>query len=143
MLIRKIEEVDYQDVYQLVKYELGYQNLEFNKFCWRLDQMLQDTNYQIYVAIIDYRVVGIIGLMLGWGLEIEGKIMRIIALAVEHRYQGQKIGSSLIAYSEQYALSKQVSAITVNSGLERRRAHEFYRKNDYYKKGYSFIKKCE
>ena len=125
MLIRKIEEVDYQDVYQLVKYELGYQNLEFNKFCWRLDQMLQDTNYQIYVAIIDYRVVGIIGLMLGWGLEIEGKIMRIIALAVEHRYQGQKIGSSLIAYSEQYALSKQVSAITVNSGLERRRAHEF------------------
>ena len=82
MLIRKIEEVDYQDVYQLVKYELGYQNLEFNKFCWRLDQMLQDTNYQIYVAIIDYRVVGIIGLMLGWGLEIEGKIMRIIALAV-------------------------------------------------------------
>ena len=53
MLIRKIEEVDYQDVYQLVKYELGYQNLEFNKFCWRLDQMLQDTNYQIYVAIID------------------------------------------------------------------------------------------
>ena len=23
MLIRKIEEVDYQDVYQLVKYELG------------------------------------------------------------------------------------------------------------------------
>ena len=117
MLIRKIEEVDYQDVYQLVKYELGYQNLEFNKFCWRLDQMLQDTNYQIYVAII--------------------------VLAVEHRYQGQKIGSSLIAYSEQYALSKQVSAITVNSGLERRRAHEFYKKNDYYKKGYSFIKKCE
>ena len=54
-----------------------------------------------------------------------------------------KIGSSLIAYSEQYALSKQVSAITVNSGLERRRAHEFYKKNDYYKKGYSFIKKCE
>ena len=105
--------------------------------------MLQDTNYQIYVAIIDYRVVGIIGLMLGWGLEIEGKIMRIIALAVEHRYQGQKIGSSLMAYSEQYALSKQVSAITVNSGLERRRAHEFYKKNDYYKKGYSFIKKCK
>ena len=69
--------------------------------------------------------------------------MRIIALAVEHRYQGQKIGSSLIAYSEQYALSKQVSAITVNSGFERRRAHEFYKKNDYYKKGYSFIKKCE
>ncbi|MCB5654425.1 hypothetical protein LIQ95_20150, partial [[Ruminococcus] gnavus] len=68
--------------------------MEFNKFCWRLDQMLQDTNYQIYVAIIDYRVVGIIGLMLGWGLEIEGKIMRITALAVEHRYQGQKIGSS-------------------------------------------------
>ena len=32
MLIRKIEEVDYQDVYQLVKYELGYQNLELINF---------------------------------------------------------------------------------------------------------------
>ena len=81
MLIRKIEEVDYQDVYQLVKYELGYQNLEFNKFCWRLDQM---SRYKLSNLCCNYRLQSSrdnwIDVRLG--LEIEGKIMRIIALAV-------------------------------------------------------------
>ena len=55
MLIRKIEEVDYQDVYQLVKYELGYQNLEFNKFCWHLIKCfkIQTIKFMLQLSITE------------------------------------------------------------------------------------------
>ena len=44
-------------------------------------------------------------------LEIKGKVMRIIALAVTCYSQGQGIGSALIQKEERYAKENNISAL--------------------------------
>lgn len=143
MIIRKIKSSDYQSIYELIKNELGYKDILFDSLCKRREQMNKNPNYEILVALIDNQIVGFISLMQGIALEMEGTVIRIIGLAVKNTYQGKGIGSSLIRYSEDYAKNISASIITLNSGMNRITAHEFYEKMGYIKKGYSFIKQCE
>ena len=103
--------------------------------------MCKDENYCIYVAVEDKQVVVFIGLHFGLAFEISGKLMRIIALAVSYKYQKMGVGKNLIKYNEKYAKNHNVSVITLNSGITRLGAHDFYEKQEFYKKGYSFLKK--
>lgn len=134
MEIREIKENDHQYIYKLIKNELGYDKVDFEQLETRLKVMKKDPNYMIFVAEKDDQVVGFIGLMQGLALEIEGKIIRIIALAVSKDYQGNQIGSSLVKYSEEYAHHQGVKIITLNSGRDRKTAHRFYQKHGYLKK---------
>ena len=96
--------------------------------------MCKDENYCIYVAVEDKQVVVFIGLHFGLAFEI-------IALAVSYKYQKMGVGKNLIKYNEKYAKNHNVSVITLNSGITRLGAHAFYEKQEFYKKGYSFLKK--
>lgn len=66
--------------------------------------------------------------------------MRIIALAVKENSQGQGIGTKLVEQAELFAKENGVTVIGVNSGLKREQAHNFYEKQGFSKKGYSFAK---
>lgn len=132
---------NYEAIYLLFKNELGYQNLNYNSFCRRLTMMLQSENYHLLVAYNNDQVAGFVAFEKAYALEIEGAILRVIALAVSSKYQGQKIGTKLMNAVELYANENQITTITLNSGLQRLQAHEFYLKQGYMKKGYSFIKK--
>lgn len=104
-------------------------------------QMNRAGNYMVFVAADCEKVIGFIGLQTGLAFEYDGKVMRIIALAVAHDFQNQGIGGALIQRAEEYAEEVNVSVIAVNSGLKRTRAHRFYERHSFYKKGYSFFKK--
>lgn len=132
---------NYEAIYLLFKNELGYQNLNYNSFCQRLTMMLQSENYHLLVAYNNDQVAGFVAFEKAYALEIEGAILRVIALAVSSKYQGQKIGTKLMNAAELYANENQITTITLNSGLQRLKTHEFYLKQGYMKKGYSFIKK--
>ena len=69
--------------------------------------------------------------------------MRVIALAVSRDFQNQGVGSALIRKAEEYGRENRASVMLVNSGLKRIRAHGFYEKHSFYKKGYSFCKRLE
>ena len=40
-------------------------------------------------------------------------------------------------------MSRLYMMVTITDRNRKKKFEEFYKKNDYYKKGYSFIKKCE
>lgn len=113
----------------------------FNELANRIENMCKDENYCIFVAVEEHQVIGFITLHFGLALEISGKLIRIIALAVSHKYQSMGVGKHLIKYSEEYAKKHDVSVIALNSGLKQSGAHAFYEKQGFYKKGYSFLKK--
>lgn len=140
MKYRLYDTNDLNDIHHLLKYELGY-DVSCDELASRIEDMCKDKNYCIYVAVENKQVIGFIGLHIGLAFEISGKLMRIIALAVSHKYQKMGIGKNLIKYSEKYAKDHNISVITLNSGLTRLGAHEFYEKQGFYKKGYSFLKK--
>jgi len=129
-------------IYELLKNELG-KNVSVETLENRIDKMLGDSNYKIFVAETDNETVGFIGVHFGLAFEIDGKVMRIIALAVKEEYQNKGIGTALVKAAEEYAKDNGVTVIGVNSGLQRLTAHSFYEKQGFYKKGYSFIKPLE
>ena len=142
MIISEYKDKHLPGIYELLKNELG-KNVSVETLEKRIDKMMTDDDYKIFVAEIDNETVGFIGIHLGLAFEIDGKVMRIIALAVKEEYQNNGIGTALVKTAEEYAQNNGVAVIGVNSGLQRAVAHKFYEKQGFYKKGYSFIKTLE
>lgn len=142
MIISEYKDKYLPGIYELLKNELG-KNVSVETLEKRIDKMVTDDNYKIFVAEINNEAVGFIGVHLGLAFEIDGKVMRIIALAVKEEYQNNGIGTALVKTAEEYAQNNGVAVIGVNSGLQRAVAHKFYEKQGFYKKGYSFIKTLE
>lgn len=140
MKIRTFHDEDILGICDLINSELGY-DVSYEDLKIRISQMQEDKNYIIFTAVANETIIGFIGLQIGLAFEITGKIMRIIALAVSGSSQRKGIGSALIQEAEKYASENNVSIIQVNSGLKRIEAHQFYEKQSFYKKGYSFFKR--
>lgn len=142
MEISRFRNEDISGIYNLINSELGY-DVSCEDLKARVLQMQEDKNYVILTAVDEEKVIGFMGLQICLAFEIKGKVMRIIALAVARHSQGQGIGSALIQEAEKYANEKNISTISVNSGLKRTEAHRFYEKQSFYKKGYSFCKRIK
>lgn len=124
----------------LIRNELGYADVDGKKLELRLKRMAEDKNYAVLVAKADDETVGFLGLCRGIAFEVDGDIFRIIALAVDSRFQRRKIGTALLEAAENYARNKEAVCLTLNSGLTRTGAHAFYEHCGYRRKGYSFFK---
>ena len=141
-VIRRANVDDCIEIGNLIKNELGYENLDFNKFRERLERMSKDENHLSYVAVdIDSgRVVGFIGLQKGIAYESDGDYLRIILLAVKKEYQRQEIGKKLVDTAEFYASESNIPYVSVNSPMFRVDAHAFYENCGYQKKWFNFKK---
>lgn len=139
MEIRTFRNEDISGICNLINSELEY-DVSCEDLKAQISQMQEDKNYVIFTAVDNKKIIGFIGLQICLAFEIKGKVMRIIALAVTCYSQGQGIGSALIQEAERYAKENNISTVLVNSGLKRAKAHHFYEKNSFYKKGYSFCK---
>ena len=142
MIISEYKDKYLPGIYELLKNELG-KNVSVETLEKRIDKMITDDDYKIFVAEIDNETVGFISIHFGLAFEIDGKDLRIIDLAVKEEYQNNGIGTALVKTAEEYAQNNSVAVIGVNSGLQRAVAHKFYEKQGFYKKGYSFIKTIE
>lgn len=129
MKIRCFEESDIRPIYELLMNELGYE-VDCSLFILRVQEMIKN-NYLIYVACIENKVVGFIGIKISYVFELPKQIMRVNALAVDKNYQNKEIGKQLIQKLEKYAKTNNMAAITLNSGISRKTAHIFYEKQGY------------
>ena len=94
MKIRCFEENDIKPIYELLKNELGYE-VDYSLFVLRVQEMIKN-NYLIYVACIENKVVGFIGIEVSYVFELPKQIMRVNALAIDKNYQNKGIGKQLI-----------------------------------------------
>ena len=140
MIIRKYTIHDTKEIQNIFKNSLGYE-VSFDDLKQRINDMLSSGYYEILVAEDDEITVGFIGLQKSLCFENPGIVLRIIALGILNEYQGKGIGTELIKAAEKYAKENNISVLLVNSGLKRLQAHNFYEKNMFSKKGYSFVKK--
>lgn len=140
MQTRTFGNEDTLGICNLIDSELGY-DVSCEDLKTRISQMQEDGNYIIFTAVDDEKNVGFVGLQISLAFEIPGKYMRIISLAVARDSQRQGVGSALSQEAEKYANENSISTILVNSGLKRTEAYQFYEKQSFYKKGYSFCKK--
>ena len=129
-------------VRDILEFDLGY-NVSLDELEKRISEMLSCTNYKIFVACNDERVIGFVGMVSFIAFEIKNKAAKIIALAVSQEYRKNGIGTNLLNLVENYCINNDMSVISLNSGLLRENAHKFYESNGYSKNSYGFIKKVE
>lgn len=139
LVIREAEIKDFTDIIGLIKNELGYDGMSSDIYD-RIMRIYEDDNYSVFVADMDGRVIGFVGIMRGLAFEMDGEYVRIISLAVKREYQKRGIGTRLAEKAEDYGYEIGASNIVITSGLRRSDAHLFYGNMGYAKKGYSFIK---
>ncbi|MBM6618514.1 GNAT family N-acetyltransferase [Bacillus sp. RD4P76] len=102
-------------------------------------------NSNTLVAIIDGKVVGMIGLVSSYYYEMNGSYVRVVAFVVDTDYRSNGIGKELLRAAEKWAISIGSSGIGLNSGNppERKEAHSFYRKMGFIEKSIGFAKTLE
>ena len=124
--IRKIIDDDFGKLTELIK-ELGYPS-SIKNVSERLSRINSSKCYNTLVAEVDRKVVGFIGLCKLYAYEFDGEYVRIIALVVNEQYRGKGIGTKLLESAEKWAIDEGATAITLNSGIDRKKHKSFIRK---------------
>ena len=140
MLIREAERSDFPAIYDLMKNELGYPDLNEVEALKRLEYFKTSDDWETFVAVVDETVVGFIGVMKSLTYNIDGYYAQIMALAVSTKSRRSGVGAALVKRVEEWSFSHGINAIRVSSNKKRLDAHAFYEDLGYNKKSFSFVK---
>jgi len=139
MSIRELRTNDYKAIHGLITNEMQHDEVLFDDLSCRLDIMLNDTDYLLFVSENDGCVTGFICALKSIGC-IDGLCIDILCLVVLKTYQGKGIGEALLGYVENLGRGEGIENYSTTSGLHRTDAHRFYEKHGYEKGGYAFYK---
>jgi len=111
----------------------------------RMKLIESNPNYFTFVATLNDKVVGMIGVRLNFTYTSNKIKTQISALVTKEEYQGQGVGKALINYIEDWTKSRGSDFLYLTSGIkeERVNAHEFYKKNGFEITGYRFVKRLK
>jgi GNAT superfamily N-acetyltransferase len=142
IIIREVEERDYNDVLMIWNNELGNKSFTSENIASHHDGFKDNENYKAFVAEMDGCVVGIVYIMqyIPWGVG-QGKQFWVQGIAVKNDMQGKGIGKKMLEHIEKYGRQKDVKYITLNTGVHRTSAHAFYERNGYSSGNYCFGKR--
>lgn len=139
-----IREAETKDVFALTELmnELGYNTTESEMWV-RFSNIYNHNDYKTFVATIDTRVVGIVGLTRNYSYEQNGIYARVVALVINYEFRQNGIGKRLMKTAEQWAKDIGADKVLLNCGNreERKIAHLFYQKIGYEIKSSGFIKR--
>ena len=97
-------------------------------------------NYSLYLAMINYKVVGTFELLIMDNLAHKGSksgIVEDVVVDLEHRSKG--IGGKMMEYAITICREFGCYKLTLSSSIHRERAHMFYENLGFKKHGYSFL----
>ena len=138
-MIRKYEISDHVDICKICNKELRY-NCEKSLVSKQLENLNEDRE-MVFVAELNARVVGFIHVEKYNVLYLDSMV-NILGLAVLSNYQKQGLGRKLIDAVIQWAKEMGIYTLRLNSGINRKEAHQFYRRIGFgeEKEQYRFIK---
>ncbi|EPY12903.1 MULTISPECIES: GNAT family N-acetyltransferase [Paenibacillus] len=140
MNIRPMTLEDIPKLDDLMNY-LGYpsSNLKIQE---RFNKILNLPDYKTFVAEINDKLVGFVGMCKQTAYEFDEPYVRVLALVVHEDFRRKNIGQSLMLAVEDWAKKNHCITITLNSGNreERIAAHNFYKNLGYLGKSTGFSK---
>ncbi|WP_188208067.1 GNAT family N-acetyltransferase [Alkalibacillus aidingensis] len=122
--------------------ELGYPTTE-EEMKHRMEKINSSPEYKTLVKEKDGKLVGMIGMILGYHYENNDNYVRIVALVVDSDYRNQGIGEQLMDEAEKWAKQNEATKLVLNSGNRRERhtAHRFYIRRGFEAKATGFYKR--
>jgi ribosomal protein S18 acetylase RimI-like enzyme len=129
IVIRKASIADSDPIARLVS-ELGYPT-SASQMQRRLKAILDDDQYQTFVACEEGHIRGFVGTRLGPLYEDDGYYGQIMALAVAPNCQRRGVGRMLMQSAESALIKRGARILVVTSGNQRSDAHAFYESCGY------------
>ena len=96
----------------------------------RLEDMNRSSDHSVFVAALDGKVAGWLGVYVCRMVEAEARA-EVSGLVVDQRFRSQGIGRHLLARAERWAREKGCGVIGLRSNVIRDRAHAFYERQGY------------
>lgn len=125
--IAKFESKEYDEAvalrYEVLRKPLG--------MVYTPEQLAEEATETHVIAVADAKVVGVLLLK-----RISDKKLKMRQFAVDDAFQGQGIGSALVAFAEDFAIEKGFSIITLNARMT---AVPFYERLGYDVVGDEFV----
>lgn len=120
---------------------LGYPSTNL-KIQERFKKILNLPDYQTFVAEVNDKLVGFVGMCKQAAYEFDEPYVRVLALVVHEDYRRKNIGQDLMLTVEDWAKKNRCTLITLNSGNREERivAHNFYKNLGYVGKSTGFSK---
>ncbi|MBT1696663.1 GNAT family N-acetyltransferase [Fulvivirgaceae bacterium PWU4] len=139
--IRNFQPTDLNSLTGLTN-ELGYVTT-IEQMKARMETILLLPDYWTFVAVVNNKVVGYVGVNKNYFWEQDGCFIRIQALVVSQQHRRLGIAQKLVETVEMLARQLGARLIILNCGNreERRQAHQFYPKMGFEPKSTGYVKR--
>ena len=128
--IRKAVASDFAAIAQIGREEMGYKESEDALVEKILPKVLGKDYERVFVAVCDGAVAGFVHAE-QYELLYYPAMVNILGLAVCSTYRRLGLATKLMAAVEDWARECDIREIRLSSGITRKGAHEFYRKNGF------------
>ena len=114
------------------------QHIKAEDYLNKIYFLMKNEKYRLWGAYDgENQCIGVVGFQRQNRLHL-GDILYIADLVTDERFRSHGIGSVLINKIKEEAANQNVDAIVLDSGIQRKKTHEFYQKHGYKAESYSF-----
>jgi len=133
--IRKAEIEDTPELVPLLE-QLGYKSTEIEL---RNTLATNQRNDEIYVALIDNKLVALMSIIYFDYFPSQEKICRITAIVVDSNVRGSGVGRQLIEFAKDLSKKRCCAKLEVTTSLAREATQQYYENIGFTKSSYRYI----
>lgn len=136
--IREINEMDQMfEAFEVVK--LMYKKMDYETYKNIIAEMIQRNDYKMVGAFLNGKLIGVCGYWVFVMLYCN-RYIQISNLVVDDKYRGGGIGKKILQKCEEIGKRNNCQKIVLDSYTQNKKSHSLYFKQDYYIRGFHFMK---
>lgn len=116
-----------------------YKKMDYKAFEGALDEMILNNNYKIVAGFHDEKMIAISGYWIARMLYC-GRYLQASNLVVDENFRGNGVGKKILNYLESKARKLGCDKMVLDSYSENKKSHSLYFGEDFYIRGFHFMK---
>ena len=116
-----------------------YKKMDYKGFESALDEMILNNNYKMVAGFYDEKMIAISGYWIARMLYC-GRYLQASNLVVDENFRGLGAGKKILNYLENKARKLGCDKMVLDSYSENKKSHSLYFREDFYIRGFHFMK---
>ncbi len=116
-----------------------YKKMDYKAFEGALDEMILNNNYKMVAGFHDEKMIAISGYWIARMLYC-GRYLQASNLVVDENFRGNGVGKKILNYLESKARKLGCDKMVLDSYSENKKSHSLYFGEDFYIRGFHFMK---
>jgi GNAT superfamily N-acetyltransferase len=116
-----------------------YKKMDYKGFESALDEMILNNNYKMVAGFHNEKMIAISGYWIARMLYC-GRYLQASNLVVDENFRGNGVGKNILNYLENKARKLGCDKMVLDSYSENKKSHSLYFREDFYIRGFHFMK---